>query len=168
MFRSMDSRWLGAVVVAVSCLIGCDSAPGAGQERFIPATSTARAAIESAMQAWQRGEPSGEVKGTNPAVFVADAHRQKGQTLERYEILGEVPGDTPRCFLIKLKFAHTEAEKKIRYAVIGIDPLWVFRHDDLQMLTHWDHPMPAPASDKAAATAADERPSEAIPAGGAR
>ena len=164
MRRSMDSRLIGAIVVAVSCLIGCGSAPGAGQERFIPATSTARAAIELAMQAWQSGEPAGEVKGTHPVVFFADAHRREGQTLERYEILGEVPGDTPRCFLIKVKLAHPETEEKIRYAVIGIDPLWVFRHDDLEMLTRWEHPMPAPAGDKAATNEGRSEENSAEPA----
>jgi hypothetical protein len=25
--------------------------------------------------------------------------------------------------------------------VIGIDPLWVFRHEDYDLLLHWEHPM---------------------------
>ena len=136
-------RWLGATLFVVTSSVGCGSAPGAGQERYIPTTTTARAAVESALQAWQRGEPVGEVKDTQPPIFVADTQRRKGQTLEHYEILGEVPGATQRCYLIKLTFSNPEAEAKVRYAVVGINPLWVFRHEDLEMLLHWDHPMSA-------------------------
>ncbi len=164
MIGSLDLRLLGAACIILSGMTGCGSAPGAGQERYVPTTSTARAAVELAMQAWQRGEPLGEVKETHPLVFVADAHRRKGQMLERYEILGEVPGDTPRCFLIKLKLANPEAEEKIRYAVIGIDPLWVFRHEDLEMLTRWEHPMPASEADKSAKpTSTNPKKDDAVP-----
>src|SRR2546425_1108794 len=65
-------RWLGAVLLVVTSSVGCGSAPGAGQERFIPTTTTARAAVESALKAWQRGEPAGELKGSQPPIFVAD------------------------------------------------------------------------------------------------
>lgn len=166
MIGPFDPRSFSVAFIIVSSTIGCGSTPGAGQERFVPTTTTARTAIESALQAWQRGEPAGEVKDTHPQVFVADTHRQKGQTLERYEILGEVPGDTPRCFLIKLKLANPDAEEKVRYAVIGINPLWVFRHEDLEMLTRWEHPMPAPDADKDAKSATSDRQTdERLPEG---
>ena len=25
--------------------------------------------------------------------------------------------------------------------VVGIDPIWVIRHEDYEMLTHWSHPV---------------------------
>ena len=131
------------VLVLLLISLGCGQS-GPGQERYIPTPSVALTTIETALKAWQRGEPSGEIQGTKPLIFVTDSHRRAGQTLERFEILGEVPGETPRCFLIKVKLAHPEAEEKIRYAVIGIDPLWVYRHEDLEMILHWDHPMPPP------------------------
>lgn len=27
---------------------------------------------------------------------------------------------------------------------LGLDPLWVIRHEDFEMLAHWDHPVKKP------------------------
>lgn len=132
--------------------VGCGSS-GSGQERYIPTQAVARATVEAALKAWQRREPGGEIKESKPLIFVTDSHRRAGQTLEAFEILGEVPGETPRCLLIKVKLANPAAEEKIRYAVIGIDPLWVYRHEDLEMILHWDHPMSPSAPTTGPATA---------------
>ena len=105
------------------------------------------------MQSWQRGEPAGPLKNTLPALFVVDSHRRENQTLTGFEILGEVPGATKRTFLVKLTLSDPDAEEKARYSVIGIDPLWVYRHEDLEMLAHWEHPMPA-----SSATSAEKQP----------
>jgi hypothetical protein len=131
---------------------GCDFASSRDHQRFVPTPEKARATITTALEAWQRGDPVGELKGTQPLIFVTDAHRRDGQKLEQYEILGEVPGATQRTYLVKVRFANPPAEEKIRYAVLGIDPLWVYRHEDLELLAHWDHAMPptkpAEAADK--------------------
>ncbi len=142
-------RAIGTALCLLACS-GCGQSPKVGQERYVPTPESARTTIERALQAWQQGEPSGEISGTKPLIFVTDSHRQKGQALDRFEILGEVPGATPRCYLIQLKLSNPDAVEKVRYAVVGIDPLWVFRHEDLEMLLHWDHPMsaPNPASDE--------------------
>ena len=143
--------WRCAVVVAwwlCGLSAGCGPQSGSGHERYIPVPATAAATITLALEAWQRGQPPGEVPGTKPVVFVVDTYRRKGQTLERFEILGEVTGLTQRTYLIKLQFANPSAEEKVRYAVIGIDPLWVYRHEDLELLTHWEHKMPEPSVEK--------------------
>lgn len=133
-----------SLAILLLVCVGCGSS-GSGHERYIPTQEVAHATVETALKAWQRGEPGGEIKGTKPLIFVTDSHRRAGQTLESFEILGEVPGETPRCLLIKVKLANPAVEEKIRYAVIGIDPLWVYRHEDLEMILHWDHPMtPSP------------------------
>lgn len=137
-------RLVSLLVLALS--VGCEQTAGTGQERYVPPEATARATIHQALQAWQRGEPSGELKGTKPLIFVTDSHRKIGQTLEHFEILGQVTGATPRCYLVKAKFSNPDADEKFRYAVVGIDPLWVYRHEDLEMLLHWEHPMPGPSA----------------------
>lgn len=146
----MSTPWTRAVAVAWwLCGLSAGCGPQSGsQERFIPAPEKAAATITLALEAWQRGEPAGEVKGAKPVVFVVDTYRREGQTLERFEILGEVTGLTQRTYLIKLQFANPAAEEKVRYAVIGIDPLWVYRHEDLELLTHWEHKMPEPSVEK--------------------
>jgi hypothetical protein len=92
------------------------------------------------MKAWQAGEPAGRITSLSPAVEVADTHRRPGQRLVSYEVLGEVQGDSPRCFAVRLTLDNPREEQRARYYVIGIDPLWVLRHEDHEMLSHWDHP----------------------------
>lgn len=119
----------------------------------MPASDLARTALEAVLADWKAGLPPGPVDRLKVKVQITDNQRKPGQLLEDFEILGEVPGATTRCFAVRLKLREPIAEEKVRYAVFGIDPLWVFRQEDLEMLGHWEHPMePAePASSQPAA-----------------
>ena len=139
---------LVAVWLLCGCCAGCGPSSGSGHARYIPEPAQATSTIQAALAAWQRGEPVGEVRGTKPPVFLVDSFRREGQTLERFEILGEVAGLTQRTYLCKLSFANPAAEEKVRFAVLGIDPLWVYRHEDLELLAHWEHKMPEPSAIK--------------------
>lgn len=108
---------------------------------FIPSPTVAHSALTTAMEAWKDGEPVGPVPGTKPVIYVVDSHRNAGLSLESYEILGEVPGNAPRCFAVKAKLTDPEKEERLRYILVGIDPLWIFRQEDYDLLTHWEHPM---------------------------
>jgi hypothetical protein len=137
----MALRWLmlTAVVLAVGCRSRSDPA------RFTPSEEKARAALSAALEGWKAGAPGGTVPGTSaPVVQFVDSHRGKDQHLQSFEILGMIPGEGPRQFTVKLALANPEAEIKARYVVLGIDPTWVIRHEDLDMLTHWEHPMKKP------------------------
>ena len=127
-------------------LIACLIIPGCGgidrSAQFIPTPAVAESAVRAGMEAWKKGEPVGIISGTKkPVVHVVDSHRKPGQTLSSYEILGEVPGNAPRCFAVKAELTDPELQERLRYIVVGIDPLWVFRQEDYDMLSHWEHPM---------------------------
>jgi hypothetical protein len=110
-------------------------------DHYIPPPEQARRALEAALTAWQKGEPPGRIASTSPTVHVVDSHRKRGQRLQGYEILGEVPGNAPRCFAVRLSLEDPREEQKARFVVLGIEPLWVMRHEDLDMMAHWEHPM---------------------------
>jgi hypothetical protein len=124
------------VVVAVAA--GCG---GDGRARFVPAEAAAREALEAALRAWQDGQAPGPVAGTAPLVQVVDGHRRPGQRLQAFAVLGPAPGDGPRVFAVRLTLDGPREEQKVRYVVLGIDPLWVVRYEDYEMMAHWDHPM---------------------------
>ena len=86
--------------------------------------------------------------------MVSDGHRTPTRKLTAYSILGEVPSDAPRCFAVKLTLGNPTAEVRERYVVVGIDPIWVIRYEDYEMLTHWSHPMTA---DKKSATSVTKK-----------
>lgn len=140
--RALRALSLFAVSMVCGLCVGCGPSSGKGHERYVPEPMTATSTLKIALDAWRRGEPVGEMRGSKPSVFLVDSFRREGQTLEQFEILGEVAGLTQRTYLVKLSFANPAAEEKVRFAVLGIDPLWVYRHEDLELLAHWEHKMP--------------------------
>jgi hypothetical protein len=137
---SGTGRWS---ILAVGLLAGCQGRPSA--ERFIPAGPKARQALEAALGAWQRGAPHGAVPGTAaPVVEFVDSHHKPGQRLKSFAVLSVAPGDGPRTFSVRLTLEGPAEEVRARYVVVGLDPLWVIRHEDFEMLAHWDHPVKKP------------------------
>jgi len=133
----------GAVVAA---LLACGCGPRSDPSRFVPPTNTAETALQQALSAWKAGKPAGPVPDVGPpAVQVVDAGRKTGQTLVDFRILGESQGPTGRTFVVQLNLKNPDREERVKYIVVGVDPLWVFRQEDYELLAHWDHHMPATA-----------------------
>jgi hypothetical protein len=112
-------------------------------DRFVPSTTQAEGALRSVFDAWKAGQPPGMVPDTSPAVHVTDTFRKPEERLVDYHILGEVPTDKPRCYAVDLRF-EPERIERTRFTVVGIDPLWVFRGEDVELLSHWEHNMEPP------------------------
>lgn len=135
----VSRRKLAVFVVAVGfASAGCGT--GNPAAKYIPSEQDARGAIAAGLDAWKAGKPAGELPGTKPLIYVVDSYRRPGEKLVAYQILGEVPGDAPRCFAVELELEPARTEK-VRYVSVGIDPLWVFRMEDYQLLAQWDHHM---------------------------
>jgi hypothetical protein len=118
---------------------GCAQRP-TGYERYIPSAALAEEALEQVLAAWKAGEPLAPLSLASPplTIQVADATRRPGQRLNDYDLLGEISGEGPRTFVVRLKLENPTAEKRVLYYVMGIDPLWVFRQEDYDALIHWD------------------------------
>ena len=141
-FRPEREHTLIREITFLACVVMAGCGQGDRSSKFIPSPSAAESAIRASMEAWKKGEPVGLVAGSErPSVHVIDSHRTSGQNLSRYEILGEVPGNAPRCFAVKAYLTSPDKEERLRYIVVGIDPLWVFRQEDYDLLSHWSHPM---------------------------
>ena len=137
--RNSRSIYCGLAVAAFCC--GCTRAPD--PNRFVPAPELARAALESVLADWQAGLPCGMIERLSVKVYPIDNQRKKGQELAGFEVLGEVSQPGVRCFAVRLKYQDKEEDVKVRYVVHGIDPLYVYRQEDFDLLNHWDHVMPA-------------------------
>jgi hypothetical protein len=133
-----DEAALTALVVAL-CLGGCASSHRA--ERYMPDAGMARQALETAMTAWQHNQGTSLLLD-GQAVEVIDKHRRPGQVLREFNILGELSGDGGRWFEVELQLEQPAQTEHVRYIVVGINPLWIFRQQDYELLGHWDHLMP--------------------------
>jgi hypothetical protein len=123
-----------------------------GNARYVPSEETARRALDAALSAWAAGQPPGQVSAGPPAVYLIDNHRRPGQTLTAYEVLGPVPGEGPVLLAARLTLASPDPgseaargqvrlqEERAQFVIFGIDPLWVYRQEDFEMMIHMDHP----------------------------
>lgn len=131
------AQWLAAALIAVS-MAGCGR-PSTSCESYVPAAALAQEALDQVLSAWKEGQPAGSLafKSAPITIQVADATRKPGQQLVDYELLGEVSGEGPRTFVVRLKLDNPAAQIEARYYLVGIDPLWVFRQEDYDALIHW-------------------------------
>src|SRR5690242_16357198 len=132
------AAWAPAIVGAFGC-----QARREGFDRFVPPPAAARRALVAALEAWKQGREPGLVPSTSPAVHVVDSHRRPDQAMEGYEILGETLGENARTFTVRLRLRGEGGRSVVRFNVVGLDPVWVFRQEDYDMIAHWEHAMPA-------------------------
>jgi hypothetical protein len=130
------SRFCSIPLLAL-LLLGC-SKTGKRTEDFTPSTDNARQALEAALNHWKAGNPPGSVPGTTPQVEAVDAKwRAAPKQLQAFEIIGEEPRgaeSAPRYFKVKLTMT-SGTPQEVRYVVVGIDPLWVYREQDFDALS---------------------------------
>ncbi|MBX9584204.1 MAG: hypothetical protein K2X87_28225 [Gemmataceae bacterium] len=120
----------GLALAAV--LAGCSR--GGRVEDFTPPADNARKALDAALAHWQAGNPPGAVPGTTPAVEVLDGRWGAGQKLKEYEVLREEPAEgTARTFAVRL--TTDKGTQEVKYMVLGIDPLWVYRDEEFRKLS---------------------------------
>lgn len=132
---------LGALLAGLLLATGsCGDAAPPGQ-RFTPSESAARAALQTALSAWQAGGPVDSLGFDGGRAHLADGQQASGRKLQRFDILGEGSAHSGRRYLVQIQLDGPDPAQKVNYVVIGIDPVWVIRQQDLEMLTHWDHPM---------------------------
>lgn len=128
MYGTMTRRRL----LAGGCLgllaVGCN-AGAKDYSAYVPASDSARKALQASLDAWKAGRPLGRVEA-RPPIDVLDSKWRAGQKLTAYEITKEEPseGVGPRWFTVKL--TTSKGAQEVRYAVVGNDPLWVYSEDE--------------------------------------
>ena len=121
----------------VACVAGCG---GGLPSHYTPPEATAQQALTAVLDAWKAGRADQSMELADPPVRlqVADSYRRPGQRLKGFEILGEISGDGPRSYSVRLALENPSAIEETRYYLMGIDPLWVFRDKDYTSFIHWD------------------------------
>lgn len=122
----MLARWLVFLLVSVPFASGCTKPTEA---KFVPTEARAKQALEKALDAWKAGQPKpGTLKLDTVGVEVVDSIWSAGDKLSAYQIVSEEGGEGPRFFHVKLTLS--KGERAVKYAVLGIDPLWVYSEAD--------------------------------------
>lgn len=134
------ARFAGlAAVLAAAGLFGCARN---SVERFTPSVDTATQCIEAALGAWRDGRPIDALADSQPAIHVVDTVRSPRQQLQGFEVLSKSRASgSGWIYVVRLTFDQPAAPERVRFVVVGLDPIWVFRKEDYDRLAHWEHPM---------------------------
>ncbi len=146
--RCLTRGWL----VAAFLVIGCEDPKRDVANLGPPDLESARAALVKSLDAWKSDQrATGVMIGSKPSVGVVDAMRTERPLLS-YEVVGPLMVvEKGRPFAVRLNLDAPRETVAARYVVIGQDPLWVFRQEDLDRMLHWEHKMdPGSAPDSAA------------------
>jgi len=137
------ARWRIAVMVSLALAGAAMMTPSRFDttRNYTPSAAVAEDAVRRALEAWQAGAQPGALPGTKPVIYVTDTGRRPGQLLESYAILCETRGTGGRSYAVTLNLKNPADVVKTKYLVVGIDPIWVFRQEDYELLMHWDHHM---------------------------
>ena len=167
-FHEQLTRGLSACAIALVALGGCaDRTRNAELQRFVPDAAAARGAVVAVFEEWKSGTSRNQNRGDSPHIEVVDNHRRPGRRILDYKVLGQTEFEGGRRLDTRVTWSDPEEVERIRFVVVGIDPLWVFRQEDYDMIAHWEHKMPAaattdetePAPARKPATDAEQEPS---------
>jgi hypothetical protein len=127
------------------CAILVGSAPGCDHSRQEPATpgympgwDEARQSLVSALTAWRDAlSPSPTSSNTDSVQFI-HKRLQPNQRLRAFEILAQSDIENARQFTVRLDLEGEESPQLVKYNIVGRDPVYVFRLEEYEMLSHWE------------------------------
>jgi len=121
----------------------CGTNSSSNSQGRLPDPALARRAVETSLGKWHDSPDLATTSNPSPSVVFVDQQRRPGQRLLSFAVLGESEITGCRQYLVKLSLAEPDESTLVAYTVFGQDPIWVYRREDLDMIMHWEHPMPA-------------------------
>jgi len=112
---------------------------------WMPSWEEATEALQSVLTAWRDAPDPLPASFDLPAVQFVDQHRRPGQRLLSFQILGRLDLENARQFTVQLTLQNEEAPQLVRYNCVGRQPVFVFRLEDYELISHWEHKMDDPA-----------------------
>lgn len=110
--------------------------------RPLPDAAQARRAVESALEAWRASPELASTSHPSSNIVFVDQRRRLGQPLRAFTILRESPAEGFRRFQVKLSLSDPDESRVASYCVFGVEPIWVYRSEDFDMIMHWECPAP--------------------------
>jgi len=124
---------------------GCAARNDTATPGFLPGWDEARQALVSALSAWRDAPSPLPASFDTRSVQFVDKRRRPNQRLLAFQILGQADIENARQFTVRLNLEGEESPQLVKYNILGRDPVWVFRLEDYEMFSHWEHDMDEPA-----------------------
>jgi hypothetical protein len=111
--------------------------------RFTTDWSEARQSLDATLSAWRDAPASAPVPSsfTTPSIQFIDRERRPGQRLLSYQILAQSDYENARQFTVRLNLEGEGSPQLVKYNILGSKPVWIFRLEDYEKFSHWEHDM---------------------------
>jgi len=127
----------------------------------MPGWDEARQALVSALSAWRDAPSPLPASFDTRSVQFIDKRRRPDQRLLAFQILGQANVENARQFTVRLNLEGEESPQLVKYNILGRDPVWVFRLEDYEMFSHWEHDMDEPAPSPGEKPKTNDQPAKA-------
>jgi len=154
-------RTLACWAVLAANTAGCAARNGAATPAFMPGWDEARQALVSALSAWRDAPSPLPASFDTRSVQFIDKRRRPDQRLLAFQILGQADVENARQFTVRLNLEGDESPQLVKYNILGRDPVWVFRLEDYEMFSHWEHDMDEPAPSPGEKPKTNDQPAKA-------
>jgi hypothetical protein len=131
-------------MMAAAGLTGCNGSPP--PPGYLPEWAEARQSLESALSAWRDAPLPLPDSFDSASVIFVDKQRPPGLRLRSFAILGQSEIENARQFTVRLQLDQEESPRLVRYNIVGRNPVWVFRLEDYERISHWEHSMDDPST----------------------
>jgi hypothetical protein len=121
----------------------------------MPGWEEARSSMVTVLSAWRDAPSPLPASFDTPSVMFIDKRRRPNQRLAAFEILGQTDVENARQFTVRLELEGEESPQLVKYNIVGREPVWVFRLEDYEMFSHWEHDMDEPDQAPAAKNTPD-------------
>ncbi len=121
-------------LLTLSMLAGCGGGPAP-----LPSNDAARQALRTSLDAWKAGKPASSLAGEKPSIEAVDFEWKAGKILTDYTLGDEAPGQGTQTLSATLTLKGQPPSKPVRYMVLGLDPVRVYRDEDFNRAMAMDN-----------------------------
>jgi hypothetical protein len=138
---------LACLLALVASTLGCERHSGeTATPGFMPSWDEARQSLESVLSTWRDAPSPLPASFDTRAVKFVHKRRKANQRLLTFQILSQTDIENARQFTVRLNLEGEESPQLVKYNIVGREPVWIFRLEDYEMLSHWEHDMDQPAA----------------------
>jgi hypothetical protein len=106
----------GAAILATAAIVGCG-----GAEPTVADPQRAKAALQTALDAWRQGETESSLQQASPAIHVNDPEWRAGKQLVEYRIEAEQPMGYSYRYDVVLTVKASQAQPKQQQVSYTVD-----------------------------------------------
>ena len=127
-------RLRSLLLIALAILAGCG-----GGSAPLPSRDSARQALRTSLDAWKAGRPPSSLAGEKPSIEIVDFEWNARKVLADYSLGQEASGQGVQALSASLTIKGEPGPKEVKYMVLGLDPMRIFRDEDYNRAMNMDN-----------------------------